>query len=205
MDEMNAAPSPSFRVCVKQGGFSLIELLVVMAIMLVLLSLAGAAFSSLAVGSTLTRAGLMVSDQFAVARQEAVTRNREMEVRVFYLPKEPSPGWKGIQIFRIEENGDQVPSTRMESVPDGICITDDGTLSPLLMSGNAIQGTAPAGSHGNLNYRAFRFRPNGSVAGSPGSNNFITLRHVTAQGSPPANFYTVQVHPVTGKVTSYRP
>lgn len=186
-------------------AFSLIELLVVMAILLILASLAGAAFSSLAASSSLNRAGQLVSDQFAAAQQEAVTRNREMEVRVFYLPQGNPPGWRGVQIFRIDDDGGQTPAMRMVTIPESVCITDDSALSPLLMSTNAIQGNAAVGVHGNLNYRAFRFRPNGSMAGSPGSNNFLTIQHPAAQGSPPANFYTVQVNPVTGKVTSYRP
>lgn len=186
-------------------AFSLIELLVVMAIMAILLSLSGAAISRVAVGSKLNRAGLMVADQIALAQQEAVTRNREMEVRIFYMTQGVAPGWKGIQFVRIEEDGSQTAVSKMAVISEEICISADSALSPLLMSSNAIQGTANTPANGNLSYRAFRFRPTGSASSSLGSNNFLTLQHQTAKGSPPPNFYTVQVNPVTGKVTSYRP
>lgn len=186
-------------------AFSLLELLVVIAIMIIVASLASAAFSSMIIGSNLNRGGLIIADQIAFAQQTAVARNREIEVRFFYLRQGGAPGWRGIQLVRIEDDGSQTVMTRMSVVPDGICISADSDLSPLLMSSTAIQGTASIPSYGNLDYRAIRFRPNGSVSRSIGSDNFLTLQQAAALERPLRNFYTVQVNPVTGKVTSYRP
>lgn len=189
----------------QSAGFSLLELLAVMAIVIVLCSLAAASFSEILMGSNLTRAGNLVADQCTLARQEAVTRNRNVEVRFFYLSQEASPAWRGLQVIRIEENGNQVPVGKLLVLPEGILISDSETLSPLMMAGDPILGTIESPTHGTLSYRAFRFRPNGSTGGALGSGNFLTLRSAMAQGSPPANFCTVQVNPVTGKITTYRP
>lgn len=187
------------------AGFSLLELLAVMAVVIVLCSLAAASISGILMGSNLTRAGNLVADQCTLARQEAVTRNRNVEVRFFYLPREASPAWRGMQVVRIEENGNQVPVGKLLVLPEGILISASETLSPLMMAGDPILGTVENPTYGTLSYRAFRFRPNGSTGGALGAGNFLTLCAATAQGSPPANFCTVQVNPVTGKITTYRP
>jgi uncharacterized protein (TIGR02596 family) len=156
-------------------------------------------------GSNLTRAGSLIADQCTLARQEAVTRNRNVEVRFFRLPGEASPAWRGLQVIRIEENGGQVPVGKLLFLPEGILISDSETLSPLMMAGDPIIGQVENPTYGTLIYRAFRFRPNGSTGGALGAGNFLTLCSARAQGSPPANFCTVQVNPVTGKITTYRP
>lgn len=187
-------------------GFSLIELLVVMAIMMLLLSLAAPAFTSIAMGSNLNRGGQIVADQIKLARQEAVSKNREVEVWFLNLAEGTTPGWRGMLLVRVEENGTRVPAGRITTVPEGILIstnsTANGSLSPLLMATNSI--TTNFSTFGNLTYRAFRFRANGS-ASALGTNNFLTLQQAAAPGSPPPNYYTIQVNPVTGKVTTYRP
>lgn len=190
---------------VNSAGFTLVELLAVMAIVVVLCSLAAVSLSGITMGSNLTRAGNLVADQWTLARQEAVTRNRNVEVRFFYLPQDQTPAWRGLQVVRIEDNGDQVPVGRMIVLPEGILISASETLSPLMMAGDPILGTVKNPGYGTLSFRAFRFRPNGSTGGALGANNFVTLYSSEAQGSPPPNFCTVQVNPITGKVTTYRP
>jgi hypothetical protein len=86
-------------------------------------------------------------------------------------------------------------------LPEGVVIETD--RSPLLDADATVAGTETLPSLGSVNYQGFRFRPNGAMsAGVSASNNYLTLRPAQEGG---ANYYTVQVDPLTGKTTVYRP
>lgn len=195
MDQMSA--------CFRRA-FSLVELLVVIVIMSILIAAAVPALNSVARGSNLNRAGQMVGDQIALARLAAVGRNREVQVRLYELSNGFDAGWRGIQVWRMEQSATGsigVPASRFILLPEGVLIEPD--RSPLLGADVTVSGTNAFPSHGNVSYRGFRFRPNGAMsAGVSASNNYLTLRQAEGGG---ANYYTVQVDPLTGKTTVYRP
>lgn len=176
--------------------------------MAILMVLVRPAVQSISVGSNLTRAGGIIGDTMALARQEAVTKNRAVEVRFYKLRDGAgATNWRGIRILRMDESA-QGPVTnvvsRMAVIPDGVIISTNSQLSPLLTAGITNSETLP--NYGNVEYAGFRFRPNGAVANPINdANNFVTLHNINATGAPPANFYTVQVNPTTGKVSVYRP
>ncbi|HEY8966217.1 MAG TPA: hypothetical protein VIM58_07230, partial [Candidatus Methylacidiphilales bacterium] len=95
-------------------------------------------------------------------------------------------------------------------LPDGVAIADDPALSPLLSADPSLAGTADLPGHPGTQCAGFYFRPDGSTgtALTP-ANNFLTLRAdrgpEAASGAAPRDYYTLQVNPVTGKVTSFRP
>ncbi len=92
-------------------AFSLVELLVVTAVIVVLMAVAVPALNSVLAGSGVSRAGQMISDAFVLARQEAVSKNRDVYVRFFKftdgadataavargagLEQGPGAGWQG--------------------------------------------------------------------------------------------------------------
>ena len=187
-------------------GFTLIELLVVIAILGILMTLVIPAITSLSRGSNLNLAGQMIADQLALARQEAVTRNRDIEVRFYQLTSGLSPGWRAIQLLRIEQTPSgpvTVASSRISVIPEGIVMADNA-LSPLI-SASLRSGTTTLPAYGETAYRAVRFRANGSLETSVGDNNYITLFNATDSGNPPANYYTIQINSLTGKVSIFRP
>jgi hypothetical protein len=63
----------------------------------------------------------------------------------------------------------------------------------------------------NVRYKSFTIRPNGTVTATssiPDANWFLTVHHendAKPDGIKPANFATVQINPVTSKVTILRP
>jgi len=185
-------------------AFSLVELLVVIAIMALLIAAAVPALSSVAQGSNLHRAGQMVGDQITLARLTAVSRNREVQVRLYELTSGLDSGWRGLQVWRIEQSATGsigVPASRLLFLPDGVLIESD--RSPLLDADATVVGVDHLPSRGSVHYKGFRFRPNGAMsAGVSASNNYLTLRPTKEGGS---NYYTVQVAPLTGKTTVYRP
>jgi uncharacterized protein (TIGR02596 family) len=192
----------------KGKGFTLLELLVVMSIMVMLMALAMPAVTSILTGSKLERAGQMVADALTLARQEAVSKNREVQVAFFELPMETGgKGWIGLQVWRVDDSPTG-PITRQVSrlwrLPGPMVITTSGSLSPLLTAA-VLSGTATIAGNTGVAYKAFRFRANGSTDSSIGTNNYVTVQDALLPGNPPPNYFTVQVNPITGKISIIRP
>jgi len=192
-----------------ERAFSIVELLVVMVILIILAAITLPAMNSMMGAASLSRAGVTVSDNLARARQEAVARSREIEVQFYSIQSDPNQGWRAMQMFRVEQSASGrtlFPLSRVVTLPDGVMISSDAALSPLLTADTSIQGSTNLPGYGLTTYAGFRYRPNGTVGGAiAGTNNFLTLQNIKATGSPPANYYTVQVNPMTGKVIAFRP
>jgi len=205
MDEMNAALPPSRR----EDAFTLIELMIVIAIASLMMVMAVPALRTLLAGTNLDRAGQQLGDAILRARQEAVSRNREVDVLFYQFSSGGLQGWCGVQSFRIDQTATgstATPLGRLLVVPTGIIISASSALSPLLAADSSLEGSTNLPAYGTAGTAGFRYRADGTVA-SPvtTANNFLTLQNITATGSPPANYYTIQVNPITGKVTLFRP
>jgi len=190
-------------------AFSLVELLVVLAIVSVLAVLATPALMSTLASSKLNSASQTVADSVTLARQEAVAKDRNVQVRFYNLTTGTFQGWRAIQVVRVEQTSSGstlVPVTKVRLLPDGVIVSPMSALSPLLTADSAISGAITLPVYGNASYSGFYFLPSGSVENALSSaNNFITIQNASAPGSPPADYSTVQVNPVTGKVITYRP
>jgi len=189
-------------------GFSLVELLIVIAIVMVLAAVAVPSIDAVMRGSNLTRGGQIIADQLALARQEAVSRNRDVEVRFYQISDSGDKDWKAVQFLRIEQ-GLNGPTTNLASrlilLPDGIHLAARDNLSPLITT-PSIAGSQDVGARGNLKYAGFRFRADGSLDSSvDDSRNYLTVSSVKDTANPPANFYTIQINPLTGKAAIFRP
>lgn len=193
----------------KKNAFSLLELLVVMAIIALMAAFAMPAITSMMAGSNLNRGGQLFADEFSFARQTALTKNRSVEVRFIQIPD--SLGvlkYRAVQLWLADEAGNRAPLGKLKILPDGIVPVE--SLSPLIFGGGAmVSGEVDLAGRGSHSFKAFHFRPSGGtdipsngLATAPG---YLTLKNETAQESPPANFYTIQINPITGKATIFRP
>jgi uncharacterized protein (TIGR02596 family) len=210
-------------------GFSLLELLVVMAIIAVIASFAIPAASTILRGSQLTQASQMLSDQISLARQLALSRNRAVEVRFYRYgdpeapgedPKEPSTGrFRAIQSFEITESGAAVPLNKMQKFPSTVLL-HDGEYSSILddesqkppKKARPADPAIPGGVDRNYEYISFRFYQDGSTnlkptGGQSGGNWFVTVMNSTdaQRDIKDVNFFTMQIDPVSGSTKSYRP
>ena len=202
LDRLEMTETRSFR----KTAFSLVELLVVVAIIGIMASIAVPAFSSIAAASGITRGGQLLGDQIILARQEATTRNRDIEVRLIDMTNGAWSGYTAMQLWLKDESGVLSPLGKIQKLPEGTIISLNNSLSPLLTADTSISGSTNFGAT-TCSYKGFRIRASGSPSSTINTNNnFLTVVLARdASKTPPDNYYSVSVNPVTSKVKIYRP
>lgn len=210
-------------------GFTLVELLIVLAIIAILAAISIPATTSMMRSSSLTSAGSTLASQLNVAQQYAMSRNCRVEVRLYQLPDAGAPSattptvYRALQSFAVPTNGTaDVPITKVIYLPDQICIVSNVTYSSLLQTSATMSspsyttGTTagtPLGPYApsSYNYYAFCFKPDGSTDLDPSSAQawFLSLINqrdpVQSATGLPSNFVTIQINATTGRVSNYRP
>lgn len=165
-------------------AFSLVELLVVVAVIGIVASFAVPAVQGMLRGTALSTASGNMVDEISLARQHALTRNRVVEVRFYRfadseLPGEvttdPSSGhYRALQFFEMSEAGIMVPAGKVIRLPDAVIMNPGPTLSSLIghftdpSRPNASRDPElPRGVGHDYEYISFRFFPDGSTSLSP--------------------------------------
>lgn len=204
------------------GGFTLVEMLVVLTIIIALSALVVPAASSVVRGSSITYAVQSVSAQFTLARQTAIARNRTVELRLYksFDPNNPgadaanSDAWRfrAFQLFQNAPDGTAAPLSKVERLPNQVIVDSGATLSTLV---NDTTRTLQTGSTTSLpgvgtsyKYCSVRFRSDGSTDLDPTKQWFLTIHSLQdgdAMSKPPTNFVTLQIDPVQGGITIFRP
>lgn len=194
----------------RRRAFSLVELLVVVAILVLLLTLIAPAFNSALRGGAITRSGQTLSDQIAFARQAAIARNQTVTLRILKMPGEGvehEPRYRGIQAVAQQDDGTLKSLSRVVKLEAGNEISDTAGLSSIIakpsVSGNAdINGA-------NVPYVGFRFRPDGAADLDLTSTDGWYLTVVdslkASTDAVPQNFFTVRLDPFTGQTRVFRP
>lgn len=203
-------------------GFTLVELLVVIAIMCILMVLIVPASISMVKASSLTGSANAIRDGLSGARQVALSRNKEVEVRFYQVGSPTNADDKQYRAFRAFLSNGADPSkaeplSAIKYLSGPVIITGDGKYSSLLDYGNSNRSGLVHRSEdlpsGSASYVSFNFRADGETSlkpvALPTGNWFLTLYAQNAAKDSstglPDNYCTVQLDPVTGRIRTYRP
>jgi len=192
-------------------GFSLVELLVVLLIMVATTTLTMTGMGRLVRASQLGMAGGTVMDQFNLARQHALASNRMVEVRIYTDGSAVGGAPCGIQIFSVSNQGSSevfealAPPRRL---PKHVAIVDDTAVSTL-MGVLSSQPVTPTPGMPYNEYYSFRFLPNGSTSLDDAQPYwFVTLAESgrsDGDNGTPSNFVAAQINVRTGQTRLWRP
>ena len=200
-------------------GFTLVEMLVVLAIILVLSALVVPPVASLLRSLQITQAGNLISTQLDLARQLAVSKDLTIQVRL--VVPSGSSYFSALALLKPTYPTPAVPSPTPSLVdkptvlPGPIIMDSGSTLSSLTQPASAsplstpTSSDPPLGSLGSsYSYIGFYFYPDGSTSLTPTSIWYVTLHNLTDGNNltaPPKNYYTIQIDPSSGRITQYTP
>ena len=196
----------SLRPLVLNAGFTLTELLVVIAVVALLMALAVPPLLGTAGATRLTSSGDLLLNSLSEAQMQAVASDSEVEVR-FYEKSgsddaDPTPRLRAFQVFTAgaKSGPEFLPGSSIIRFSDGIVISSKEKLTSLVQDGFR------EGDEG-VKHVAVRFLPDGSTNLNPGSQWFLTLVETASESKEgvPANFYTLQIDAATGRLRTFRP
>jgi uncharacterized protein (TIGR02596 family) len=206
---------PTIRANRTATGFSLIELLVVVAVIALLASLTVPAFNAITNAGSIEHSADQIAGACTLARQTAVSKNRSVEVRFYEVPAEGwSSDFRALQLFEIGDSGEATALTKVFTLRLPAILSRDTGLSTLLDNARTkvwtVKDPQVALPRAGTTYgcRAFRFRPNGTTDLPIDTKWHLTVVDAKKPGSaaqPPDNFATLWVEPATGAVKILRP
>ncbi len=225
-------------------AFTLIEMLLVVAIIGILISVAVPFMFGAISASRMASAGSSIAGMFSAAQQIASSEGCTVEVRIYRSPREggidSSARYHTVALFRHYETGEASPDPNPSAsgrplpaplslvlgdvltLPDTLVITATPAASSLidgLPDNNATARATKIIKNGvfadyqvpyeGATYKSFTFRSDATSLDST-RRWFLTLVDAVDEesGRGPANwknFYCVQVDPLSGRVSTYRP
>jgi uncharacterized protein (TIGR02596 family) len=202
------------------GGFSLLELLVVMTIIILLAVLAGPSVGIALRGNRLTQATDTIVGVLNVARQSAVSRNQTVEVRFYCYTNPEMPGDTGqchaLQLFIVDDSGNYTPQGTIKPFPQSVVVTTNTNLSSLFGITLPTGSASPIPRVGtNYTYTSFQYYRSGatslrnaSFTTPPGVcitvGNMLDVTNTTSTTTP-TNYATILIDPYNGSVKTFRP
>jgi uncharacterized protein (TIGR02596 family) len=200
---------PSSTVC--RRGFSLIEMLVVVAIVAMLLALATPALTRTMQASRLSSASEAMMGSIAEAQQTALASNSPVEMRFFSFMEDAdqAPVYHSYQLFKITQTTQGsggsatlketlVPVGNLIRLPDGIVIPVDANLTGIFtVSGSSSAGlpdkkeNSQVGYSGvaGATYNAIRFMPDSTCRTVGATANGLAA--LIFQTNLQLNFFTI--------------
>jgi uncharacterized protein (TIGR02596 family) len=190
-------------------GFSLLELMLVLALVAALIALAAEGYGAAVQASSITTAADLISDAFNEARTNAVAQNTAVEVRVYDLAPTPgaTPAYTALQLHWLRTTGATPPLSHLVLLPPSVIIDATAAHSPLIASNSQAATSDSGDSRLNSDTRVFHFFPDGSTDLNPATKWFLTVRAAT-QADPahfPSDWACVSIDPTTGRSQIYRP
>jgi uncharacterized protein (TIGR02596 family) len=200
-----------------KSGFTLVEMMVVVAILGLIISMTIQAANHVVASNNLTLAGEALQDQLRSARHLAIAKDRVVEVR-FYKTSDPESMEAKSHIHSMQtflyddENLGARPFKEILKFPNSVVMSDRETLSSLITDSRVKKNwkqqdpkVAVPGSGTAYVAYSLRFMPDGSTDLDTQKLWFATLHASHETTVPPANYVTVQVKAARGTIRSLRP
>lgn len=198
----------------RHSAFSLIEMMVVLAIVSAALALGTPYVFSTIQAASLTSAGDMLMQKISQAQQRALTQNKVVALEFYFYDKDGINACHGLRMVGVDTATNAItPLEEPVYWGDGRVVLVNGELSPLFANTPpADTGSAVDEPFKNLEatFHRVRFYPAGSTSLTmPLRQAYVTLvgsnKYREEMTEPPPNYYTVQIDPVAGRSRSYRP
>jgi Tfp pilus assembly protein FimT len=201
----------------RQSGFTILELLLVVGIIILTLSFAIPAITSLASGNNLNTAGRVVSNTLTIARSEAI--NRRALIRFEVATSWPADASAAYQKFTLVQHdlvtATDTQLTKWETLPAGIVFQpQDPTpgLGSYFFTLNQTQNPPLKSGTQDISTTYVEFGPTGAL-NIPPSNSPMRLRIVPgivsgATSVTPTNvnnWFEMRVDSLVGRIQVFRP
>ncbi|XHR29494.1 MAG: Verru_Chthon cassette protein D [Chthoniobacteraceae bacterium] len=213
----------------RNNGFTLLELIVVIGVMALISVLVMPSTGRFMGASRLSQSSQLLVNELSLARQQAITRNSEIEVRIYQFgdpdvpgetPSSPASGrYRALQTFEITASGSAIALGKIQRLATSVMI-DAGVLSSIISSSGGTP-SVPVATTGDAlglaipkvgtqyNAVCFRFLPDGSARLKPQTGKWFLTLHGSEAGdglsTPPPNFFTVQINALNGHIQTFRP
>lgn len=185
----------------RPGGFSLMELLVVVVIVALVAALATPSLSSVLGSLNVSRAGQLIQDHLLLARQLAMTQNTSVVVSFCEMPDESGkPGFNTLLLSQLQKDGTLEAIGAPLKLSQGTVISPDQTWSTIM----TLLGTNVSLRNQSVPCHQFRFDSDGATSLSASGTWCLTV-YDGKTSAPDRNFVTLAIDPVTGRIFSYQP
>jgi type II secretory pathway pseudopilin PulG len=199
-----------------ERAFSLLELMVVIAIMILIAGFTIPALTGLSGGDNLSTGGRVVSNLLTVARSEAINRRSPVRFEIATSwPSDPAQAYRRIALVQHDPvTGSDTQLTGWQTLPNGVIVKD---RTPPPSSGKyfiaASTDQSPKLSFGGqaINSRYLEFTPSGAPNIDPASApvGVCVVEGYVSGGSNfqilSTNYYEIDIDALTGKSLVKRP
>ncbi len=193
-------------------AFTLIEVLAVLGILTLLVAGAAPVILSTVKASRITQAAGLVQARLHEAKTLALTFSNDFEVRLLAASKDDPDPRDAIQILALndaEAAGDGTalfqPAGAPEFLPAGVVFSRNDSFSTLLKRGSSAPDAKSPEEASAL--AVIRFFSDGSTSLSESGVWHVTVVDSADERTAalPINFATIQIDPVTGSLSVFRP
>jgi uncharacterized protein (TIGR02596 family) len=209
--------------CRQTTAFSLVELLVVMALISMLAVATVPALRGTLDGVTLSGAAGLVESEFSLARQTAMSRNLPVEVRFYQHDDGTGKAWRVLaSVIPASASGQLADEwiSRGKVLPGSVVADDTQEYSTVLSLAAPTNSSHSAGPWSDTesttapvllkgkSYVGFQFRPDGTMNLPNGQPWCVTVRGNKSQpvvGAPAVNYISIVLDALTGRTISYQP
>lgn len=188
-----------------EKGFSLIELLVVTALLALLMSLGVPALLNSRQASALSQAGGMMADLATLARQNAVSRNAPTALLIVKQNAPDLLNNRAMTLVEMDQNRNWRQIVGWTILPDSTLATNEttgGLPTPPWSAGSSVLKLRGTQINPTTQCDAYLFHPNGRLIVS--GNTQAKLKVQMAVGSPD-NSYELIFNAATGSYKVERP